>query len=71
MAELYTTLGQSTLASGYTAGSGSLAVTSAASFPATGTFSVVVDPLARRWCSPSAQSRGNIHRRSRERDGCE
>jgi hypothetical protein len=44
VSELYTTLGQSTLASGYTAGSGSLSLTSAATFPASGTFSVVVDP---------------------------
>lgn len=40
MAEVMSTLGKSTLGSGYTAGSGSIVVASASSFPATPTFSV-------------------------------
>ncbi len=44
--EQYTTLGGSTLASGYTAGGGSISVTSAASFPTTGNFSVRLNSAA-------------------------
>lgn len=43
MAELISTLGQSTLAAPYVAGSGSMVVASAASFPASGTFSIRVN----------------------------
>jgi len=43
MPELYTTLGESTLASSYTAGGTSIVVASAASFPTAGTFRVRVD----------------------------
>lgn len=46
MAELISTLGQSTLGSGYTAGSGSIVVASAASFPASGEFSVRLNSAA-------------------------
>jgi hypothetical protein len=42
--EVYTTGGQTTLASGYTAGSGSLVLTDASSFPGSGVFSLVADP---------------------------
>lgn len=41
--EVYTTLGASTLSGSYTSGGGTLSVTSAASFPATGNFRVRVD----------------------------
>lgn len=44
--EKHTTLGQSTLASSYTAGAGSMVVTSAASFPATGYFSIRTNAAA-------------------------
>lgn len=43
MAEVYTTLGQSALSSGYTSGGLSLVLTSGASFPSTGVFRVRVD----------------------------
>lgn len=46
MAEQYTTLGQSTLSSPYTAGSGSMTLASAASFPTAATFSVRLNGAA-------------------------